>query len=140
MLFQICSMLTIKTTEQHQYNLLWCLFVELEHMQHRILHKKWSFPLKISSVNVTKSAGNCGLVTVAEEIFNGKLHFLCCGIQHINLRSGNLLKRRPQHKCFHVNFTKFLRKHFFTEHLGDCFYLSWYLTAWIGDCTTVSTR
>ena len=23
------------------------------------LHKKWSFPLKISSVNVTKSAGNC---------------------------------------------------------------------------------
>ena len=24
------------------------------------LHKKWSFPLKISSVNVTKFAGNCG--------------------------------------------------------------------------------
>ena len=24
-------------------------------------HKKWSFPLRISSVNVTKSAGNCGL-------------------------------------------------------------------------------
>ena len=24
------------------------------------LHKKWSFPLKISSLNVTKSAGNCG--------------------------------------------------------------------------------
>ena len=24
------------------------------------LHKKWSFPLRISSVNVTKSAGNCG--------------------------------------------------------------------------------
>ena len=24
------------------------------------LHKKWSSPLKISSVNVTKSAGNCG--------------------------------------------------------------------------------
>ena len=23
------------------------------------LHKKWSFPLRISSVNVTKSAGNC---------------------------------------------------------------------------------
>ena len=23
------------------------------------IHKKWSFPLKISSVNVTKSAGNC---------------------------------------------------------------------------------
>ena len=24
------------------------------------LHKKWSFPLMVSSVNVTKSAGNCG--------------------------------------------------------------------------------
>ena len=24
------------------------------------LHKKWSFPLRISSVNGTKSAGNCG--------------------------------------------------------------------------------
>ena len=24
------------------------------------LHKKWSFPLRISSVNVTKSAANCG--------------------------------------------------------------------------------
>ena len=24
------------------------------------LHKKWSFPLRISSVNVTKSTGNCG--------------------------------------------------------------------------------
>ena len=24
------------------------------------LHKKWSFPLRISSVNVTKSVGNCG--------------------------------------------------------------------------------
>ena len=34
------------------------------------LHKKWSFPLRISSVNVTKSA-----VTFTEEIFNGKLHF-----------------------------------------------------------------
>ena len=26
-----------------------------------ILHKKWSFPWRISSVNVTKSAGICGL-------------------------------------------------------------------------------
>ena len=36
------------------------------------LHKKWSFPLRISSVIVTKST-----VTVTEEIFTGKLHFLC---------------------------------------------------------------
>ena len=28
--------------------------------QEVLLHKKWNFPLRISSVNVTKSAGNCG--------------------------------------------------------------------------------
>ena len=32
------------------------------------LHKKWSFPLRISSVD---------LVTFIEETFDGKLHFLC---------------------------------------------------------------
>ena len=37
------------------------------------LHKKWSFPLRISSVNVIKS----DLVTFTEEILNGKLRFLC---------------------------------------------------------------
>ena len=36
------------------------------------LHKKWSFPLSISSVNVTKSAG-----TFTKEILHGKFHFLC---------------------------------------------------------------
>ena len=40
------------------------------------LHKKWSFPLRISSINVTKSPGNCGFGhTFTEEIRNGKLHF-----------------------------------------------------------------
>ena len=41
------------------------------------LHKKWSFPLRISSVNVTKSAVSSGFVTFTEAILNGKLHFLC---------------------------------------------------------------
>ena len=41
------------------------------------LHKNWSFPLRISSVNVTKSAVPADLVTFTEEILNGKLHFLC---------------------------------------------------------------
>ena len=36
--------------------------------QQNVLHKKWSFPLRISSVNVT------------EEILNGKLYFLCSAI------------------------------------------------------------
>ena len=38
--------------------------------------KKWTFPLRISSVNVTKSAGNYDLVIFTKEILNGKLHFL----------------------------------------------------------------
>ena len=29
----------------------------------------------------------------------------------------DLLKKRPQHRCFPVNFAKFLRTPFFTEHL-----------------------
>ena len=33
------------------------------------LHKKWSFPQRISSVNVTKSAGNCGKTLVENFIF-----------------------------------------------------------------------
>ena len=32
----------------------------LFYLQDNALHKKWSFPLRISSVNVTKSEGNCG--------------------------------------------------------------------------------
>ena len=40
------------------------------------LHKKWNFRLRISSVNVTKSAGNCAdLVSFTEEILNQKLNF-----------------------------------------------------------------
>ena len=41
------------------------------------LHKKWSFLLRISSDNVTKSTVPADLVTFTEEILNGKLNFLC---------------------------------------------------------------
>ena len=40
--------------------------------QRHLLHKKWSFSLRISSVNVTKPAD---LVTFTKEILNGKLYF-----------------------------------------------------------------
>ena len=40
-----------------------------------ITAQKMKFPLRISSVNVTKS-----LVTFNEEILNGKLHFLCSAV------------------------------------------------------------
>ena len=41
------------------------------------LYKKGSFPLRISSVNVSKSTRNCGSVRFTEDILNGNLHFLC---------------------------------------------------------------
>ena len=34
-----------------------------------------------------------------------------------DLRPATLLKNRPWHRCFSVNFAKFLRTPFFTEHL-----------------------
>ena len=37
----------------------------------------------ISSVNVTKSTGTADLVTLTEEILNGKLHFLCRAVENI---------------------------------------------------------
>ena len=47
------------------------------------LRIKRSFPLRISSVNLTKSGGNCGFGHITAEILNGKLHFCvqCMG-QH----------------------------------------------------------
>ena len=47
------------------------------HWKPLTLHKKWSFPLRTFSVNVTKSAITADLGTFTEEIRNGKLHFLC---------------------------------------------------------------
>ena len=42
-----------------------------------LLHKKSSLPLRISSVNVTKS----DMATFTEEILNGKLQVFCYGNQ-----------------------------------------------------------
>ena len=39
------------------------------------LHKKWSLPLRISSVNVTKSAENCGFGHIYWK--KRKFYFLC---------------------------------------------------------------
>ena len=54
-----------------------CKFEVMFIKQSHTVHKKWSLPLRISSVNVTKSAETCGFVTFSEEILNGKLYFLC---------------------------------------------------------------
>ena len=54
-----------------------CLLYYYINFKQVTLHKKSSFPLRISSINVTKSQFPADLVTFTEEILNGKLHFLC---------------------------------------------------------------
>ena len=41
------------------------------------LHKKWSFPLRISAVNVTRFEVFCGFGHIYWKILNGKPHFFC---------------------------------------------------------------
>ena len=51
------------TNKEFQHKSLFCLFVFLDVFWvfiHLALHKKWSFPLRISSLNVTKSAVSSG--------------------------------------------------------------------------------
>ena len=45
--------------------------------QDNTVRRKWSFLLRISPVNVTKSAVSGKLVKFTGEILNGKFHFLC---------------------------------------------------------------
>ena len=57
------------------------------------LQTKMIFPLRNSSVNVTKSTGNSDLVTLTEEILNIKLHFLYSGTIGNNKRSSPISSR-----------------------------------------------
>ena len=63
----ICLRLTIETLEHG-----------VKYVQSRCqisLHKRWSFTLRISSVNVTKSAGNCGFGHIYRRNFLWKTSF-----------------------------------------------------------------
>ena len=91
-----------------------------------VLHKNWSFPWRVSSVNVTKYRG---FGHIYWKILHGKLRFLCSARIHladiylfkVNYRNtrlrceicSKLTKKTPekrlQHSCFLVNVTKFLR-------------------------------
>ena len=62
--------LALHTLENRRSNVITIFFCHT-------LHKKWSFRLRISSVNVTKSSGNCGFGHIYWKIFTGKLQFLC---------------------------------------------------------------
>ena len=47
------------------------------------------------------------------------------------LRPATLLKKRLWHKCFLVNFTKFLRTPFFINTSGGCLWISVHLKFWL---------
>ena len=64
------KMKRIRRIESHFY--IVSLIINSKGMDLFTLHKKRSFPLRISSVNVTAD-----LVTSIEEILNGKRQFLC---------------------------------------------------------------
>ena len=56
----------------------WFIFFKsLFYQKQGTLLKKGSFPLRISSVNVTKSVGTRGFGHIYWKFLNGKLHFLC---------------------------------------------------------------
>ena len=48
------------------------------------LHKKWSCPFKISSVNVTKFGVPRGIGNITEEILNKKFNILCSDFSNFN--------------------------------------------------------
>ena len=48
--------------------------------EERPLHKNWRFSLRISSVNVTKSAVSCGFGHIYWRNPEWKFHFLCSGL------------------------------------------------------------
>ena len=54
-----------------------CLSIIRRLKQLLTLNRKWSFPLRISSVNVTKSAVSCWFGHIYWRILNGKFRFLC---------------------------------------------------------------
>ena len=61
----------------------------------RTLHKKWNFLLRISSVNVAKSAGDCGFGHSYWRILNGKPLFLCSGKEICIIIEKFKLEKKP---------------------------------------------
>ena len=73
------------------------------------LHKKWSFPLRISSVNVTKSTVSCEFVQIYWRDPQWKTSFLVqwkiistCARQMLCLDYSNLQERRNVSKLYMI--------------------------------------
>ena len=62
----------------------------------------------------------CSIEKVFLEILQNSQENTCAGVSFLiklQARPATLLKKKLWHRCFPVNFAKFLRKSFFTEHL-----------------------
>ena len=62
-------------------------------MKYRSLHKKWSFPLRTSSVNVTKSPGNSGFGHIYWRNTYRKTSFFCAVIPKSQQKKNNIPKK-----------------------------------------------
>ena len=78
--------------------------LSVKYLQSYELHKKWSFPLRISLVHVTQSAKN--LVTFTGEILNGKLTLLH---QIFNYKNEGQYFRKDCSKKASKNFIKWYK-------------------------------
>ena len=77
------------------------------------LHKKRSFPLRISSVNVTKFVGNCGFGHIfTEEILNVKFHFLCSETMSVSWTLSSIILKNGQ--TYFKNFAAFTPQDFWS--------------------------
>ena len=81
--FLSIAFLTLANLNRHKISVRCLVSPNLRHLV-MSLHKKWSVPLRISSLNMTKSNPQCSadLVTFTEEILNEKLHFCAVKTTH----------------------------------------------------------
>ena len=77
--------------------------------------KKESFPLRISSVNVIKSAVSANLIQFTEEVLNRKLHFFPVMIRIFYMDRFDLCLKIPQ-KPQNEFQLHFLRKNFLNKY------------------------
>ena len=69
------------------------------------LHKKWSFPLRISSVNVTKSAGSCafGHIHCRNAYWKTSFFVQCTFADNFNKKVATFNRKYWSHNTFQVN-------------------------------------
>ena len=65
-------------------------------------------------------AQRCSVKRVFKEISQNSQENTCAGVSFLigcRPQPATLLKKRLWHRCFRVDFAKFIRTHFLTEHL-----------------------